>query len=406
MGYKLLLFNSTRNFGSTGRIAESIGIMANNSGFDAYIVHGPRCINPSALKYICVETYFGEKLHGIETRLFDAHGLGSVYATHKLIRKIRRIKPDIIHIHNIHGYYINYIILFSFLKEYNAPVVWTLHDCWSFTGHCSHFDLIGCDKWKTECGKCPQKNEYPKSYTDFSRRNYKLKKKAFTGCSNLTIVPVSHWLENLVKESFLKDYRTKVIYNGIDTDVFSIRNNADGVRAKYGIKSKYIVLGVASPFTQRKGFDDFIELSKMLPEEYGIVMVGLNSEQKKQLPENIVGIKRTQDVSELASLYSCADVFVNLTYEDNFPTTNLEAMACGTPVVTYRTGGSPEALDVETGIVVEKGNLAGVCDAVAAVCRNGKASYVEACRNRVVRLFNKNDRFREYIDLYDTLLGI
>lgn len=399
---KLLQINTYGNWGSTGRIAEQIGKLAIDSGWKSYIACDRKITNSSSI-ILKVGNVASRISHGAVSRLFDAQGLGSVIATYRLVNKIKKIRPDIIHLHNIHGYYINYRILFSFLKEYKAPIVWTLHDCWSFTGHCSHFDLIGCNKLETECSKCPQKGEYPKSYTDFSRRNFKLKKKAFTGCDNLTIVPVSHWLENLVKESFLKDYRTKVIYNGIDTDVFSIQNNAGEVRAKYGIKSKYVVLGVASPFTQRKGFVDFIELSKTLP-EYGIVLVGLNSAQKKQLPENIVGIERTQDVGELASLYSCADVFVNMTYEDNFPTTNLEAMACGTPVVTYKTGGSPEALDAETGIVVEKGNLADVCDAVETVCRNRKASYIEACRNRVVRLFNKNDRFREYIDLYDNLL--
>lgn len=404
MKYKLLFINSTRNYGSTGRIAENVGILANKSGFDSYIVHGPRYINQSALKSICTETKLGEKLHGAETRLFDAHGLGSTYSTRKLIRKIREIKPDIIHLHNIHGYYINYRMLFSFLKEYKVPVVWTLHDCWSFTGHCTYFDLIGCNKWKTECSKCPQKLEYPKSYIDFSRRNFNLKKEAFIGCENLTIVPVSYWLDELVKESYLKSYRTKVIHNGIDTDTFVVKDNIEGIRERYGIVSKYVVIGVASPFSERKGFSDFIALSKMLPDEFGIVMVGLDSGQKKQLPQNIIGIERTQDVSELASLYSCADVFVNMTYEDNFPTTNLEALACGTPVITYRTGGSPEALDDSSGIVVDKGNLAGMREAISDVCRNGKAGYIEVCRNRAVRLFNKDDRFMEYIELYDKLL--
>ena len=401
----LLQINSTQNYGSTGKIAEQIGVIAIENGFDTYMVHGPRCVNPSVLKSICAETCLGEKVHGIETRLFDAHGLGSGYSTHKLIRKIREIKPDIIHLHNIHGYYINYPELFSFLKEYKVPIVWTLHDCWPFTGHCSYFDLIGCDKWKTECNHCPQKGEYPKSYTDFSRRNFNLKKKAFTGCGNLTIVPVSYWLEDLLKESFLQEYDAKVIHNGIDTGVFSTRDDARKIREKYNITSKYIVLGVASPFGKRKGFSDFLTLGEMLPEEYSIVMVGLTTEQKKHLPDNIVGIEMTQDVNELASLYSSADVFVNLTYEDNFPTTNLEAMACGTPVITYNTGGSPEALDAATGIVVEKGNIREAKNAISAICGKGKAEYVNACRSRAVQFFNNKDRFMEYIDLYNELLA-
>jgi len=402
---RLLQINTTLNYGSTGRIAENIGLLANQSGFDTYMAHGPRCINPSALKSICAETSLGEKIHGIGTRLFDKHGLMSRQSTQKLISEIIKIKPDIIHLHNIHGYYINYQILFSFLKEYNCPIVWTLHDCWSFTGHCAHFDLIGCDKWKTECNHCSQKGEYPKSYVDFSSRNFNLKKEAFTGCDNLTIVPVSYWLEDLVKESFLRGYKTKVIHNGIDIDKFSVCNNAEEMRAKYGITAKYVILGVASPFTQRKGFFDFISLSQMLPEEYCLVMVGLNAEQKKNLPGNIIGIERTQDVNELASLYSCADVFVNLTYEDNFPTTNLEAMACGTPVITYNTGGSPESLDDMTGIVVEKGNIREAKNAISAICSKGKSEYINSCRNRAVQFFNNKDRFMEYIDLYNELLA-
>ena len=402
---RLLQINTTLNYGSTGRIAENIGLLANQSGFDTYMAHGPRCINPSALKSICVETSLGEKIHGIGTRLFDKHGLMSRQSTQKLISEIIKIKPDIIHLHNIHGYYVNYQILFSFLKEYNRPIVWTLHDCWSFTGHCSYFDLIGCDKWKTECNHCPQKGEYPKSYTDFSRRNFNLKKVVFTGCGNMTVVPVSYWLDGLVKDSFLKEYNTRVIHNGVDVNVFSVKDDVLEIREKYNITSKYIVLGVASPFGKRKGFSDFLTLGKMLPEEYSIVMVGLTPEQKRHLPDNIVGIERTQDVKELASLYSSADVFVNLTYEDNFPTTNLEAMACGTPVITYNTGGSPESLDDMTGIVVEKGNIREAKNAISAICSKGKSEYINSCRNRAVQFFNNKDRFMEYIDLYNELLA-
>lgn len=400
----LLQINTTLNYGSTGRIAENIGLLANQNGFDTYMVHGPRCVNQSALKPICAETHWGEKIHGIGTRLFDKHGLMSRQSTNKLISKIIKIKPDIIHLHNIHGYYINYPVLFSFLKAYEAPVVWTLHDCWSFTGHCAHFDLIRCDKWEKECNHCPQKCEYPKSYMDFSRRNFNLKKEAFTGCNNLTIVPVSYWLENLVKESFLKGYKTHVIHNGIDTDKYSICDNVDKMRAKYGITAKYVILGVASPFTQRKGFFDFISLSQILSEEYCIVLVGLNTAQMKNLPDNIIGIEQTQDVNELASLYSCADVFANLTYEDNFPTTNLESMACGTPVITYRTGGSPEAITEDTGFVVNQGDLKAVIDAIEIIRQKGKNHYSGKCRERAVKHFRKEDRFMDYINLYDSIL--
>lgn len=402
--YKLLQINSTQNYGSTGRIAENIGILANENGFDTYMVHGPRCVNPSALKSICTESSFEEKVHGVMSRLFDAHGLGSVCATRKLIRKFKEINPDIIHLHNIHGYYINYPILFEYLKEVQKPVVWTLHDIWSFTGHCSYFEL-DCHNWQSDCHNCKLKHSYPKSYTDFSHRNYYLKKKVFNGLDNMILVPVSEWLDGLLKQSFLKDYKTKVIHNGIDIGVFNLKDDSSEIKQKYGITDRKVIIGVASPFTPKKGFDDFIKLRQMLPEEYQIILVGLTEGQIYGLPYGITGIAKTQNIQELSSLYSSADVFVNLTYADNFPTTNLEALACGTPVVTYRTGGSPEAVDEYTGIVVGKGDLSAAKDAVISICEKGKAFYSGKCRSRAERHFNKNNSFRKYIDLYQELLS-
>ena len=399
----LLEINSTQNYGSTGRIAENIGILANQNGFETYIVHGPRYVNPSVLKSICTESLVEEKVHGVVSRLFDAHGLGSICATKKLIRKIREIEPDIIHLHNIHGYFINYPILFEYLKESKIPVVWTLHDIWPFTGHCSYFEL-DCQNWQSDCQNCKLTHTYPKSYLDFSHRNFRMKKEAFTGVENMILLPVSDWLDGLLKKSFLKDYKTRVIHNGVDVSVFNVRNDRDDIKRKYGVTAKKIILGVASPFTPKKGFDDFVKLRQMLPSEYQILLVGLTTEQINVLPAGITGIARTQNIQELASLYSTADVFVNLTYADNFPTTNLEALACGTPVVTYRTGGSPEAVDEFTGIVVRKGDLVAAKDAVISICEKGREFYSQQCRTHAEQNFNKDDCFRKYIDLYRELL--
>ena len=411
MSYKLLQINSTRNYGSTGRIAENIGILANACGFDSYMVHGPRYVNPSGLKSVCTETLFEERVHGVASRLFDAHGLGSVCATRRLVRRIKEIDPDIIHLHNIHGYYINYPLLFDYLKKSRKPVVWTLHDSWPFTGHCSHFELddcnwlSDCNCWQTGCHDCRLSRTYPKSYTDFSRRNFRLKKEAFTGVENMILVPVSDWLDGLVRKSFLKDCRTQVIHNGIDIGVFDIRKDSRAVRNRYGITAGKIIIGVSSPFTPKKGFDDFVRLGQMLPDGYQIVLVGLSADLPYKLPERIIGIGRTQDMQELASLYSMADVFMNLTYGDNFPTTNLEAMACGTPVVTYRTGGSPEAVDESTGVVVDKGDLDAARDAAIRICQEGKQPYSEKCRLRAERNFDKDICFRKYIGLYRDMLS-
>jgi putative colanic acid biosynthesis glycosyltransferase len=400
---KLLQINSVVNSGSTGRIAEEIGQTAIAAGWESYIAYG-RNERPSSSKLIKIGTDKDIKLHGLQTRLFDRHGLGSKGATTDFIRQVEDIKPDIVHLHNIHGYYINMEVLFLYLKKVNIPVVWTFHDCWPLTGHCAHFTFVGCEKWKTQCYNCPQKKNYPSSWVvDRSEKNYNLKKELFTSLPNLTLVPVSNWLSEILKESYLQHYPLNVINNGINTEVF--KPSSDKVfRIKYSLENKFILLGVATSWGSKKGLYDFIELSKLLKTDYQIVLVGLSRKQIEKLPDNILGIERTESVKELAEIYSASDVFVNPTYEDSFPTTNLESLACGTPVITYKTGGSPEAIDELTGIVVEQGNIGKLIDAINKVKDKGKQSYSEACVNRAHRLYKKEDRYQEYIELYGSLL--
>jgi len=400
---KLLQINSVVNSGSTGRIAEEIGQTAISNGWRSYIAYG-RNERPSESKLIRIGTDWNVKMHGLQTRLFDRHGLGSKIVTENLVQQIEQIKPDIIHLHNLHGYYLNIEVLFNYLSKAGVPVVWTLHDCWSITGHCSHFDFIGCEKWKTECFRCPQKKEYPASFLmDRSKENYILKKKLFTSVDNLTLVPVSNWLANILKESFLKNTPVKVIHNGINTDVFQ-PTSGHAIHTKYKLKNKFIILGVASVWSPRKGLKDFIELSKKPNSDLQIILVGLSKKQIKELPENIIGIERTESIFELAQLYSISDVYVNPTYEDNFPTTNLESMACGTPVITYETGGSPEAIDENTGIVVKKGDINDLVIAINQIKEKGKAFYTNACIKRANQFYKKEERYHEYIDLYNSLL--
>ena len=396
----LLQINVTANWGSTGKIAEEIGKIAINNGWDSYIAYGRG--NPvSASKLIPIGTKLNMYMHGVESRLFDNHGLSSKNATRKLISEIERINPDIIHLHNIHGYFINYEILFDYLSQANVPVVWTLHDCWSFTGHCAYFDLAGCDAWKTGCIDCKHKSLYPKSLLlSNSADNYSRKKQSFTSLNKLTLVPVSQWLSELLSESFLSQVDKKTIHNGIDTQIFY------PCKQKSGVGGRFMVLGVASVWEERKGLKDFVALREKLPmEQFEIVLIGLNDEQIKFLPSGIRGISRTNSVSELAEYYSAADVFVNPTWEDNFPTTNLEALACGTPVVTYRTGGSVEAVDAVTGRIVEKGDVQTLSECIKELCHsNDKEKVSTLCRERAERLYNKNDKFKEYMDLYKCLL--
>jgi len=400
---KLLQINSVVNSGSTGRIAEEIGQTAVATGWKSFIAYG-RNDRSSQSELIKIGNDWDIKMHGIKTRLFDKHGLGSKSATKELIGKIKEISPDLIQLHNIHGYYINIEILFNYLRKTNIPVVWTFHDCWPITGHCAHFSFVGCEKWKTQCNNCPQMKNYPSSWiVDRSEKNYNLKKELFISLPNLTLVSVSKWLSGILKESYLQHYPLNVIHNGINTEVF--RPSADNVfRIKYRLDNKFILLGVATSWGSKKGLYDFIELGKLLKTDFQIVLVGLTKKQIEKLPDNILGIERTESVKELAEIYSASDVFVNPTYEDSFPTTNIESLACGTPVITYKTGGSPEAIDELTGIVVEQGNIAKLVDAIKMVKNNGKQYYSDACVNRAHRLYKKEDRYQEYIELYDSLL--
>lgn len=399
---KLLIINVTANSGSTGRIAEEIGQTAISNGYDTYFAYGKR-VNNSKNKLIKIGKKLNIQLHGIESRLFDNHGFSSRIATKRFIKEIERIKPDIINIHNLHGYYINVKILFKYLNKTNIPIVWTFHDCWPFTGHCSHFIKHNCYKWKTECFSCPNKKGYPKSLLfDRSRTNYIKKKELFTNIEKLTIVSPSLWLSNLVKESFFKQKKIITINNGVDVNTFNSINNHTNIKSKLNLNDEKIIVGVASVWTYSKGFYDFIRLNDLLSDEYKIILVGLNKKQIESLPENIIGIERTESVHELAELYSMADVFVNPTYSDNFPTTNIEALACGTPVITYKTGGSPEAIDEMTGVVVEQGNINKLKEAIESVAKD-KAMYTGKCRERAVNLYNKQDRFNDYINLFNSL---
>ena len=402
----LLQINVTSNWGSTGKIAEDIGLTAMSRGWRSVIAYG-RYENPSKSETIKVGTGFSINEHVLESRLLDNHGLSSRFATRKFIRQIEEIRPDIIHLHNIHGYFVNYKLLFEYLSQTDIPIVWTLHDCWLFTGHCSFFDFYGCELWRTGChAPCVCKGFYPKSsLADRSEKNWKQKKESFTSVKNMTLVPVSDWLGGLLHQSFMEGYPVQVIHNGIDLDVFRPMEDADDILRRYGLQGKRVVLGVASVWAERKGLPDFVKLRSQLPDGYSVVLVGVDEEQKASLPSDIISIRRTQNQQELAQLYTAADIFVNPTYEDNYPTTNLEAMACGTPVLTYKTGGSPEAVSEETGWVVDKGDVEGMANIIKSM--GEKSSTVSAaCRSRAEACFERKKCYDNYFNLYDKIISV
>lgn len=392
----LLQIDSCLNMLSTGRITESIGRLAQERGWDCYIVHGARYARPgSCMHSFQAVSKWGEYAHFAESLLFDNHGLASRDSTKAIIEQIKQINPDIIQLHCVHGYYMNYKLLFEYLNTTNIPVVWTFHDCWAFTGHCAHFVTAGCEKWKNEgCHNCPLKGDYPKSLVDRSSRNYRLKKELFSANQNLHIVAVSEWLASFTRESFLSNKDIRVINNGVDIHVFK----------PCGEKSsdRFNIVGVASAWNKDKGLYDFYQLREALPVDFDITLIGLTAEQIKNLPQGIKGISRTDSVEQLAQLYSDANVFVNPTYADSFPTVNMEALACGTPVITYRTGGSPEIIDEKTGVVVEQGDIEGLITAIKRM-KNQPLSQ-EECRNRAVTLYDKDKRFADYVNLYESLI--
>lgn len=401
---KVLQINTSLNSASHGRIAEDIGKILLVNGHES-VIAAAHTGRESASGVITVGTALDRKLHGLTTRIFDRHGFGSAGATKELVNNIGDIKPDLVHLQNIHGYYLNIAVLFEYIKKTAVPVVWTFHDCWPFTGHCSYFERYSCIKWQTECYQCPNKKGYPTSYgLDQSKRNFHDKKRIFNGVQHFQIVTPSKWLANHVKHSFLQNYPVQVIHNGIDINSFKPQNGDAEIKKKWNLTGKKIILGVASIWDKRKGLDDFIQLSKRIKPDEQVVLVGLEQKIINGLPANITGIARTESIAELAELYAAAEVFVNPTYVDNFPTTNIEALACGTPVITYNTGGSPEAIDEHTGFVFEKGDIAGLAAAIQKVITKGKAHYQPLCRERAEKYFNKDDRYVDYLRLYDEIV--
>lgn len=399
---KLLLVNTAINSTSTGRIAEEIGRCAQKAGYEVFAGYGFKN-NGSALKAIKIGSKTDHYLHALLTRLTDRHGFGSAGATKEFIRQLNIINPDIINLHNIHGYYLNIPLMADWLKRHNRPVVWTFHDCWPFTGHCAYFDAVGCGRWTTGCHDCPNSLAYPSArFHDNSRKNFIQKKELFNSIPQLTVVVPCQWMADNVSRSFLNGKRTVVIYNGVNTDIFrpASADSSRQLKRSLQLEGKRVILGVASVWDKRKGLDDFKKMASLLHPDERIVLIGLDRKQIASLPDNIIGISRTENTARLAEFYSMADTFVNPTYVDNFPTTNIEALACGTPVVTYNTGGSPEAVSPTTGAVVAKGDVAG---AIGNARRLWAENPVDHCRRRAVANFDSRDRFNDYTNLFNEL---
>lgn len=352
---KVLMINSVCGIGSTGRICTDLAQEFEKSGHEVKIAYGREEKVPDAFRKYAVRigSAMDVKLHGLRTRLLDEHGFGSKAATKKFLEWAESYQPDLLWLHNIHGYYINVELLFAWIKKHpKLEVKWTLHDCWAFTGHCAYFTMADCNKWKTHCEHCKQKEKYPTSKgLDNASHNFERKKRAFTGVAHMTLITPSQWLADLVKQSFLSEYPIEVHYNKIDTSVF--KPTPSDFRKKYGLEGKKVILGVASTWDERKGLADFLELAKMLDEQYAIVLVGLSKKQIEEMPEKIMGITRTDSPNELAAIYTAADVFVNPSREETFGMTTVEAKACGTKAIVYKDTACEEIARTMAGEVVE-----------------------------------------------------
>ena len=400
---KLLQINVVSNLLSTGIIAEDIAVVAKKRGWNCFVAYA-RAARSGVSKEIRIGNTLDTYVHYIENRLWDNEGLSSRRATRKLIEAINIIRPDIIHLHNIHDHYLNYKILFEYLNQTDIQVVWTFHDFWAITGHCHHFIDANCEKWKTQCDKCPLQHSTVNSCIDRSRRNFELKKRLFSANKNLTIVPVSYWVGGMVKQSFLKDKRIEVIPNGINFELF---NQTDTIPNNKIPRNKFVILAVARGWApgDRKGFDDYLKLSKLLDRNDVIVLVGIEADQANLLPDNIIGIERTSNQEELISIYRQANVLLSLSSAETFGLTIVEANACGVPAIVYNNTAPPWLVTKDTGFVAENGNVDDVYNKIQQIKNNGSAHYREACIKHARVNYNRDSNYNRYIDLYEELLS-
>lgn len=396
---RVLQINSVCGTGSTGKLAAQISDYLNSQGVENYIAYGfGRCDRENTFKF---GNMTDAHLHSFLSRKLCLQGYGSWFTTGRLIRYIQRVNPTVVHLHNIHGHYLNFPRLFRFFKKIDCHVVWTFHDCWPMTGKCSHFTQVGCEKWKTQCQNCPQLATYPDSTRDRSYKNHLDKKRYFLLSDRLHIVTVSRWLKEIAETSFFRGKGIRCIYNGIDLNLF--QPTPSDIRPSLGIGNKFMILGVSSQWNDRKGYNKFLELAERLDPYSVIVLVGVTESQRAALPDNIIGITRTENQQQLAQIYSAADVLVSLSLEETFGLVVAETIACGTPAIVLNSTACPEVVNEDTGIVIEPNDLQGLDRALDKIKSAGKATYSHNCRERARQLFANERMQQQYYLLYSEL---
>lgn len=403
---KVIQINSVANYGSTGKIMESIGLLAKELGWSSKIAFGGRYSRPSQLESYQISTINQSRLSAVHSLLTDRHGFANKKETLAFVGWLRKERPDIVHLHNIHSYVLNVRILFNFLKDNNIPTIWTLHDCWAFTGHCSHFIRNNCYKWLYGCNTCPASKAFPKSlFIDRSANNYFEKKSLFTSVSKMQIITVSDWLRKCAESSFLGKYPIRVIPNGIDIDLFRPQTlGIDELKKHFDLHGKKIILGVSMNWCKAKGLDDFIHLRKLLPMEYSLVLIGMTSSQVKSYKSpGLLCLPKTSKIEELVNWYNAADVVLNLSYAETFGLPIAEGLSCGTPAVVYDNTALTELLTSDTGAKVPTGDINAVVEAIKYVLASSHITS-SACRKRAEMLYDKRRNYANYISLYESLL--
>lgn len=401
----LVQFNPVANWGSTGRLTEDIGDVVMDAGWDSYIAFG-RQFNPSKSHLLQVGGKMSVWSHTLKTRLFDRQGFGSYCATKKLLKQFDEIKPDVFQFHNLHGNFLNLPLVLKYATENDIPIVWSLHDCWSMTGHCAHFVRIGCDRWKTECHDCPLKGEYPNSWLlDASRQNYREKKSLIEAIPRLAIISGSEWLAGIAAQSYFKGRDIHFIPDGIDVEIYQPRTNGDELRRKLGLEGKFVILATGTEWTEDKGLSDYGKLRKLLSSDYAIVLVGMSPDALERVPEGVIGLPRTKTPVELSEYYSMADCVMSLSKMESFGLTPVEGYACGTPAIVYDTTALPELITPETGFVAKFLDVADVKEKVELMREKGKAFYTKKCREIAEEKYDRRKCYHEYMNVYESLLN-
>lgn len=400
---KILMINSMCGVRSTGRVCTDLATMLEERGHEIKIAYGRGSVPEKFQKYaVRIGSDWGVKFHGMKVRLTGASGFGSTAETKRFIKWVKAYDPDVIHLHNLHGYYLNVEVLFQYLREFGKPVLWSFYDCWSFTGHCAHFDYNRCDKWQTGCNRCQHLKEYPRSYIDATAAHYDKKRKLFTGIPNLQLIVPSVWMQSMVAKSYMKEYPCHVFPNGIDLSQFYPREN--NVKDSFGVGERKLVLGVSSVWHDMKGLAHFNRLADTLPKDrYSVLLVGGN-DKNKWIDPSILRVSHTDSIDELCQIYTAADVFVNPTLQETQGLTTIEAFACGTPGVVFRAGGAAECVDDTCGISVEKDNFEELHQAVLQICENRPYS-AEACIAKA-KAYDKHACYQVFMELYEELDGV